>query len=53
MTLAESYVKNWNLTETELSYEFSNKTKKNLALDWNRILSFVSTAERNIKSISI
>ena len=50
MTLAEWYVKNWNLTETELSYEFSNKTK-NLALDWNRILSFVSTAERNIKSI--
>ena len=25
--------------------------KKNLTLDWNRILSFVRTAERNIKSI--
>ena len=35
-----------------VSYEFSNKIeKKNLTLRWNRILSFVSTAERNIKSI--
>ena len=25
--------------------------KKKLTLDWKRILSFVSTAERNIKSI--
>ena len=25
------------------------KKKNNLTLDWNRILSFVSTAERNIK----
>ena len=41
---------NRNKTETELSYEFSNKIKK-LILDWNRKLSYVSTAERNIKSI--
>ena len=51
MIFAEWYVKNRNQTETELSYEFSNKIKKNLTLDWNGILSFVSTAERNVKLI--
>ena len=35
-------------------YEFRNKIldrQKNVTLDWNRILSFVNTAERNIKLI--
>ena len=52
MKFAEWYVKKRNQTETELSYEFSNKIeKKNLTLDWNRILAIVSTAERNIELI--
>ena len=38
--------------QTELSYEFSNKIeKKTPILNWNRIVSFVSTAERNINLI--
>ena len=51
MIFTEWYVENGNQTETKLSYEFSNKIEKNLTLDWNRILSFVRTAERNIKFI--
>ena len=41
-----------NKMKFQLSYEFSNKIqKKSLTLDWNRILSFDSTAERNIQLI--
>ena len=40
-------------TKQRLSQVMNSVTrqKKNLILDWNRKLSYVATAERNIKSI--